>query len=164
MVRRTIHVILLFALVTGVVGCDGATKQIARSHLRAGGPVSIVSGVLSLAYTENEGMAFNADRVIPEGLRKPLVLLSRLAILILVGVIWYRRRGEPLLEHAAYALLVAGAVGNLGEMILRGHVTDFIYLVHWPVFNVADVSIVAGMVLLALASLSAGRRPLGGCH
>ena len=50
----------------------------------------------------------------------------------------------------AYALLLAGALGNLSDRLFRGYVVDFIHLHHWPIFNVADICIVVGALLFAL--------------
>ena len=149
----------LTLLMVGVLGCDHATKQLARSHLRDRSPVDIVSGVLELTYTENEGAAFNLDRVLPAGMRKPLIILARLVIIPLVVVLWARKRGQALSGNAAFTLLLAGALGNFVEQLLLGHVTDFIHLTHWPVFNVADIALTAGAVLLLLSSPSLRPRP-----
>jgi signal peptidase II len=59
------------------------------------------------------------------------------------------QRSPPL--DAGLALVMGGAVGNLVDRALRGHVVDFIHVSGWPVFNVADVAIVAGGLLVVLA-------------
>jgi signal peptidase II len=76
------------------------------------------------------------------------------------GVIlaWWRRRRASTVEQTAYALIVAGAFGNALDRAFRGYVVDFIEIRHWPVFNVADVAIVAGAVLLAITMLRRGRQ------
>ena len=53
-------------------------------------------------------------------------------------------------------MLVGGAIGNLIDRIRLGAVTDFIKLPHWPAFNVADMSITVGVILLVLV-IEAGR-------
>lgn len=60
---------------------------------------------------------------------------------------------------AGGALVVGGALGNLVDRIARGYVIDFIHVHGWPVFNVADIAVVAGMGLIALAQLARPRRP-----
>jgi signal peptidase II len=54
-----------------------------------------------------------------------------------------------------FAMVVAGALGNMVDRGLHGHVVDFIHITRWPIFNVADVAVVAGVLLLALGA----RRP-----
>lgn len=54
-------------------------------------------------------------------------------------------------------MVLSGALGNLTDRVLRGHVIDFLRLHHWPVFNVADVAIGVGASLLLLGV--GGKRP-----
>ncbi|MBN1770480.1 MAG: signal peptidase II [Deltaproteobacteria bacterium] len=138
-------------LASGVVGCDHATKYAAESHLEEAGPVVVVPGVLDLRYVENRDTAFSLFRLL--GLPSPPALLAglQLAGLTALGVFWWRRRRTAgLLEHAAWSVTAAGALGNLLDRVLRGYVVDFIHLHHWPVFNVADAALLVGMGLLIL--------------
>lgn len=63
----------------------------------------------------------------------------------------------------ALAVILAGAVGNYADRVLRGYVVDFLHVTHWPVFNVADVYITVGFALLFLLDRRARRlaRPSG---
>ena len=66
---------------------------------------------------------------------------------------WWRRRHDSARAlHIGFALVVAGAAGNVIDRMMRGYVVDFIHVHYWPVFNVADVTIVAGTILLALVA------------
>ena len=62
---------------------------------------------------------------------------------------WYRRRRTLSRSSIGYVMIAAGAVGNLVDRVARGYVVDFVHLAHWPVFNVADVLIAVGGILLA---------------
>lgn len=147
---------LLFVLTIGLVGCDHATKALARTQLHDRGPVEIVKGVLDLRYSENDDTAFSllhAFRVHPS--MTALALIS-LAVLAAVAFVWWRKRRDATTpEHVAFALIVAGAAGNVLDRLVRGYVIDFIHLSHWPVFNVADVLIVAGVLLMMFGKKSA---------
>ena len=57
--------------------------------------------------------------------------------------------------HAGFACIVAGALGNALDRATRGHVVDFIHVHFWPVFNVADILVVAGIAILALWRVAA---------
>ncbi len=148
---------MLFTL--ALVGCDHATKAVAEAALSHRGPVSIVPGVLDLRYAQNHDTAFS----LLHDLHFPgkTALIAVLAALAMGAVIfaWWRRRGASSAEQAAYALIVAGAVGNVIDRVRRGYVVDFIELHRWPVFNVADVAIVAGAVLLGILALRRPRAP-----
>lgn len=113
--------------------------------------MDLVPGVLDLRYAENHDTAFS----LTSGLHSPLkgALLTVLAVVgvLFVALLWWRRRGAPRAQQVGYAMLLAGALGNVIDRLARGFVIDFIHLHYWPIFNVADVLIVAGVVWLALA-------------
>lgn len=145
--KASLVTVLLFL---GLVGCDHATKHQAAASLGDGRVQPVVGGVLELRYAENEGIGFNLERVLPEPARLPVIFIVDGAITLLILALWYRRRGPLSAETAAYAILAAGAAGNLIDRIARGFVVDFIHLRGWPIFNVADMCLVAGVVLLLL--------------
>jgi signal peptidase II len=150
-------ILMLFTL--ALVGCDHATKEVAEAALARRGPVAIVPGLLDLRYARNHDTAFS----LLEGLHFPgkaalLVVVSAIAIGALMFA-WWRRRGASSAEQTAYALIVAGAVGNVIDRVCRGYVVDFIEIHRWPVFNVADMAIVAGAVLLAILAMQRSRAP-----
>jgi signal peptidase II len=89
-------------------------------------------------------------RSLPDATKAPFLLLFGVAGVIFLAAVWWRRRHESVAEQAAYALLLAGALGNLLDRMFRGYVVDFIHVTHWPVFNVADALLVAGGILLFL--------------
>ena len=148
MLMKTRLPLALF-LVVAVVGCDRGTKELARSTL-ADEPVTVVPGVLDLTYTENPGIAFRVDRLVPEPLRRPLVVVAPLLVAAAIATIWARRRARGA-EAYAYALILGGAAGNLLDRLLTGRVVDFIHVHYYSVFNVADVAVVAGALLLMIA-------------
>jgi len=144
-----------------MVGCDHATKTVAKDTLGAGQVVTLISGWLDLRYTENFDTAFSLTRHW-SGAGKAAVLLALALATVgaLIVIAWRRRHGSSRAEHFGLSLVLAGAIGNVVDRARRGYVVDFIHLHHWPVFNVADVLVVAGALLLAAASL--GRETRGG--
>jgi signal peptidase II len=155
MARRALSWLLLL-FTAALVGCDHATKVVAHSALERRGPVALVPGLLDLHYAENRDTAFSLSRMLPFPGKGALLVSVSVIGLGAVILAWWRRRRASTVEQAAYALLVAGAFGNAIDRVLRGYVVDFIEIHRWPIFNVADVAIVAGAVLLAIVSL--GRR------
>jgi len=145
---------LRVAIVTAavlLVGCDHGSKYVAKATLEDGPPRILMHGILDLDYLENRDSGFGLLRAVPERIRTPLLtstqLLSGMAFLVL-GL----RRNVRTLMRACLLLISAGAVGNGLDRLLRGYVVDFFHLHHWPVFNVADIYITAGGILLILAS------------
>ena len=138
---------LLLSIAGAVVALDQLTKQIAVSKL-AGGPVDVIHGVLTLRLTYNSGGAFGVLRGLPG-----VFLAATLAIIALI-LLWTRKidqRGWIV----ALGLVVGGGLGNVADRLFRdlgGRVVDFVDLHVWPVFNVADASIVCGVLLVILVS------------
>lgn len=149
---------LLLVFTLALVGCDHATKAVARTALGHRGPVALVPGVLDLHYAENRDVAFSLLRTLPIPGKGAILLALSLVGLTVVAVAWWRRRRGGMLEQVAYALVAAGALGNALDRLRRGFVVDFIEIHRWPIFNVADMAIVVGALLLAFVSLRR-RRP-----
>jgi signal peptidase II len=141
---------LLIAAAVAVVAADQISKQWALDHARV--PRHVV-GPVWFVLTFNKGAAFGLGRGV-----YPFVVAA--AVALLVGLFVFsrrlplrRRRGANL----GLGLVVGGALGNLADRFLRGHggaVVDFIDALQvgahqlWPVFNVADASIVVGVLIL----------------
>jgi signal peptidase II len=119
--------------------------------LRNGESITLIGGLLDLVYAENRGIAFGQ---LQEGgaFGRWFFVVLAIAAGIAVLIFFFRttRSDDRLLGSCA--LLLAGIVGNLTDRARLGHVVDFILLhyksYHWPVFNVADMSICAGAFLL----------------
>jgi signal peptidase II len=138
-------------LCTAVIAVDQVAKAIVRSEIVIGEEIDVF-GPLGLTQTHNTGVAFG----LAGGTGAPLVIVMLLAL----GVVAYLFAQDPVRPGmwVACGLLAGGAVGNLIDRIGAGHVTDFIELPPWPPFNVADVCITFGVVLLVLIYLREGIR------
>lgn len=134
--------------VVAVVLVDWLSKFWIATRMAIGESVAVVDGWLYLAHRKNPGVAFSMFADLPDAWRTPL--LSGLSLL---GVVLFARivsTTTDLVARGAAALVLAGAVANLGDRVLNGHVTDFVLMRHFPfVFNVADAAITLGAVLLA---------------
>ena len=106
-------------------------------------------GVFHLTYVINTGAAFSVFSGQVEILR----WISLIVSLILIAFVWYSHR-LSLLEQLGYGFILAGAVGNGIDRFLFGYVVDFLdfRLINFPVFNVADISINIGVILLLVTS------------
>ena len=136
-----------------LIGCDHGSKHVAKTSLAGGPPHTLIARVLDLAYTENNDSGFGLLRSVPLAVRTPLLtatqLLAGVAFLI-VGL----RRSSKRSQRAACLLISAGAIGNGLDRLFRGYVVDFIHIHYWPVFNVADIYITVGVLLLVVAGRS----------
>ena len=145
----------LLQLAALVVLCDQLTKFLVREYLGYSQSFP-AEGFFRLTHTFNTGSAFGLF----QGQNTPLVVVAVVGIIIL-GLIYRSQKPPGNLLRLSLGLQVGGAVGNLTDRLLFGHVTDFLDVGAWPIFNLADSSIVVGLVLLAWIFLKPGRRRAG---
>jgi signal peptidase II len=143
---------LVLAVAAVVVVVDVGSKVIAVDRLTGRAPVHVIDGFLELTLTRNAGAAFSVGV-------GATVVFSVLAVFVAVVIVRTATRLQHVGWGIALGLLLGGALGNLVDRLvrspgpLRGEVIDWIRLPHWPVFNLADASIVAGAILAALVVL-----------
>lgn len=126
-----------------VVMLDQVAKALVEANLAPGEQVDLL-GPIALTLAHNRGVAFG----LASGGGAALIALTVVA-LIFVSVLFARdpaRRGM----WVAVGLLVGGALGNLIDRVRAGEVTDYVDVLSWPPFNLADVSITLGVIALAL--------------
>lgn len=142
----------LAVLIAFVVAADWASKFMIRNQMPLRDRRILVDGWLSFQHNFNEGIAFSWFGGLNDTLRMPL-----LVVLTLVGIgatVMVMRQSRDRWVHLAGALVLGGALGNLGDRLVDGGVTDFIFVHFFPyIFNVADIAISIGGVLLALRML-----------
>jgi signal peptidase II len=134
-----------------VVILDQAAKAAVEAHLVPGQDIEVV-GPFELTLSHNSGVAFG----LASGGGTRLVLLTAVALAV-VGYVFARNPTRPGMWIAA-GLLAGGALGNLADRVRADAVTDYIQIGSWPAFNLADVCVTAGVLLLAL---SYAREPPG---
>lgn len=147
-----------------VVALDWVTKRAVQESMPYGSSEAVLSGFFNLVHVRNTGIAFSLFADSAPWFRDIVLPAVSFAVIGLVALM-YRRLGEIAgTSRVALALVLAGAIGNLWERLLRGYVTDFLDFhvgaYHWPAFNVADSAITVGVVLLLLDSML-GRQPEG---
>ncbi len=127
-----------------VIALDQAAKAAIEANLVPGGHVHLF-GPLDLTLAHNSGIAFG----LADGGGIALVALTIIA-LAFVGLLFARNPDRPWM-WVAVGLLVGGALGNLIDRVRADAVTDYVDLLSWPPFNLADVAITLGVVALALS-------------
>jgi len=149
--RTRIDLIRLGGTAVIVLAFDQITKVIVAGSLSPGEDVELV-GPLSLKLAYNDGIAFGLA-----GGAGSLVIVFSLVALVLLAL-FIRTAPSGWLTDVAGGLILGGAAGNLLDRILEGRVTDFIALPWWPTFNIADIGITVGVVLLILSVLRGDRK------
>lgn len=135
-----------------LIGVDQFTKYLALTSLKPVGSITFVEGFMDFTFVENRGVAFGMF----SGQKWFILLLT--GVIVAVMVYYFIR-----LPHSkqynwvrgAMVLVLAGALGNMIDRIFRGYVVDFFEFTFfdWPVFNVADIYVVVGVILLAILIL-----------
>ena len=152
-VSRASRILAMAAVVVSTIGCDRVTKEVAARRLAGRPRLSMARDAIRLEYVENRGGFLSLGADFPEGLRMAVFGLGSAILLAVLGA-WVCRRVIAGGWALGQALLWAGGVANLGDRILRGSVIDFLNLGVGPlrtgIFNVADVAIMAGALLVAL--------------
>ncbi len=139
-----LYVILALCLLLA----DQITKYLTVAHIARHADIPVIPGVLSLTFLENKGAAwgiFHNERLF-------LIVLSA-AILAALTWIVIRKPCQNRLYRTSLSLIYAGALGNLIDRIFRpGGVVDMLKLdfIEFPVFNLADCCVVAGVILLCI--------------
>ena len=122
-----------------VMAVDQGTKQIVLASLARGESVNVFIG-LDITNTRNTGIAFGAFR----GGGIVVGALIALALALLVG--YFALHAATPWLWLPVGMLVGGALGNLADRARGGGVIDFVDPVAWPAFNLADASIVVGVL------------------
>lgn len=145
-----------------VIILDQITKALIRANLAVGESVTIIPGFMDLSHVQNTGAAFGMlnDVDFPG---KPIVMVAIAGIALLAIAAYGAQLGfHERLARLGLALILGGAVGNLLDRAIAGHVVDFVDVywrdVHFWAFNVADAAISVGAVLVILDTLGVGRR------
>jgi signal peptidase II len=151
-------------LTAAVVVVDQLTKAWVVATMPRGSEREVIPGLLHFVHTRNRGIAFGLLGDLGP-LAYSLLLAGVVVIILVLGYQLYRT-GADGLTTAALSLVLGGALGNLGDRLLRGEVVDFLDVFvttggherHWPAFNLADAAITVGAILIVLAELLLARK------
>ncbi|WP_205698411.1 signal peptidase II [Conexibacter sp. SYSU D00693] len=138
------------AVLAAVLAVDQATKALVRADVERGSEDAILP-FLDLVHTQNSGVAFGAF----DGGGAIVVVLVAVALLALLA--FFVTHLDQRLVWVPTGLLLGGALGNVVDRVVEGHVTDFLKLPAWPAFNVADIAITFGVLALLLVLESDGK-------
>jgi len=137
-------------IISALFAVDQVTKALVRNSLLRGESVPD-EGFFRFTHTTNTGSAF--------GLFPDQTLFLTIASFFGIGILFfvYRNYGRSsILLRLCLGMQMGGAFGNLVDRVRMGEVTDFIDVGPWPVFNVADASIVVGIIFLVILFVSSG--------
>jgi signal peptidase II len=132
----------MVAVAVAVIALDQITKALVNSGIERGASEDVVFGI-RFVNVRNSGVAFSS-------LQGAGALIAIIVAVALIGLLWYfaRNARKPLIWLPT-GMLLGGALGNVIDRVREGAVVDFIKVVDfWPAFNVADISVTLGVLLL----------------
>lgn len=138
-----------FLYISLIIFLDQASKMLVKIKLKPIDNIDFINGYFSLTYVENRGAAFGIFR------NKKILLVGITAFVIAI-MLYYLITNKRLNKwiKISFILIIAGAIGNLIDRVYLGYVVDFIHFYFkshdLPVFNIADMSVVTGTILLAI--------------
>lgn len=161
---KLLKAVIIIAIVLVNLGCDQLTKAIVRGHVEAYANFRFLGGHFMLTRVENTGAFLSLGDQIPGYAHA--ILLSLIPGVFLVLGIWYLIQNNTLSKAAVVAIccMIGGGAGNVFDRIMHGSVTDFLYIdfgsfLHTGVFNIADLSITAGVIIMLIDMLRQRRTP-----
>ncbi len=134
---------LCLSIVFLIILFDQIVKYVIESNMFIGQSVAILPNIFHLTYILNPGAAFGI-------LTNQRYFFIIIAIFLLAIIIYFRKQILKMSKslQIGIAMLSGGAVGNMIDRIFIGKVIDYIDFRVWPIFNLADVSIVLGCIII----------------
>ena len=152
------RILFTFVVIVVCIGCDQATKSLASYQLSGSEPVGVIGKVFRLEYTENSGAMLGVGADLSEGTR--FWLFTVFAACALLGILTFTIADAKLkrTDILSLSLILGGGISNLVDRLFKGGVViDFMIVTagpfHTAIFNLADLSIVMGLLLLAISNL-----------
>lgn len=142
--------ILWSLIVIVIMALDQLSKYWVINNIGMTDSITVIPNVIDFVYVKNTGAAFSflSDKTYG------IVILSIISVLFCIGVIFFmiKKKPQSRLLTISLALMLSGALGNVIDRIARGYVVDFIEatFINFPVFNVADIAITCGALLIII--------------
>ena len=154
--KKVFRYILIFLLLTANISCDQISKNLVREKMFYQEEIAVVSSYLKLIKVENTGAFLSLGNTIPQPFKSILLSFLPLLFLVIASVYVLTKKTLSLSRVVAISFVIGGGVGNIYDRLVHGSVTDFLHIdlgiVQTGIFNMADVSIMVGMVMLLIES------------
>ena len=153
--------LLIFAL-------DQFAKWLVSSHMALYQSIPIIPGFFNLTYIHNRGVIFGLFSDSDSPWVENLILVLSLISFVVIALYFLFLRHESRWTRLGFSFVLGGALGNTWDRLVQGYVIDFLDVYygpyHWPTFNLADLFITLGIVMLVLHMLGAQWRADADAH
>jgi signal peptidase II len=141
-----------YVLMLALLAVDQATKLVIARTVELYTSITVIPGFFNITRIHNKGAIFGTFSRTNNTLVFVLLTAASLGALALVAFYFFKTPAADRLMRVSLTLIMAGALGNLFDRLVRGHVIDFLDVhirdAHWPFFNVADSCISIGACLM----------------
>lgn len=133
-----------YILIITIVVLDQLSKMLALRYLAPAGSIPVIKNIFHLTYVENRGAAF--------GIMQNQKLFFVIFALLVLGFIWFYAYNNRLDKVMVYglSLMAGGVIGNLIDRVRLGFVVDYLHIMNFPVFNIADSAVTIGIILIGI--------------
>jgi signal peptidase II len=155
--------IVPFALAPAVIVADQLVKLAVLRWLPRGRVVPVIDGIITFVFVQNPAIGFSIGRTLPAALQRPLfITLNFIVVALVVLYSLFTRDTLTTFQRWCLAAIVGGGFGNNVDRIFRpGGVIDFVQMKvfglfgmeYWPVYNLADATLVVSGILLVISFL-----------
>lgn len=148
------RLVLTLAIVISNIGCDQVSKKMVRSTIDSDKTIAVIGHYLMITNVENSGAFLSIGNSLSRSSKN--IFLSVLPLLALAAALIYILTKKTISRTmlCGFCFIVGGGIGNIFDRIVHGSVTDFLYIragiFHTGIFNMADLSIVTGTLILLL--------------
>lgn len=126
-----------------ITAADQFFKYLVNKNLPPGQSMPLIGNIIKLTYVKNTGAAFSLFVGF-----SPYLAIVGMAVILAAIYFHFRIPAKNYLAQIALAFILGGSLGNLIDRLFRAYVIDYLDITIWPVFNLADVMINLGVVLL----------------
>ena len=150
--KSTLKIVAILTLVFLNVGCDQLSKKMAREHIIPNESIAIINDNFVLMNVENSGAAYSIGSDLSPVIKR--VLLQIIPATVLLVLLWLSLVKSKYTNEmiVGFCFIIGGGIGNVFDRIAYGSVTDFMYIdlgfFNTQIFNMADVSIVVGSLII----------------
>ena len=158
MLDRRKRNVLITALVFLSIALDQISKIWVRNNFEGYIEHNIIGDVFTLIKVENTGAFLGMGSELSETMRVLLLIVLPVIVLVSITIYTYIDKSLDKTSIIGFSLIIGGGIGNIFDRIVYGSVTDFLYLnfgglLKTGIFNIADLSVTAGMILILISSL-----------
>ena len=157
MLDRRKRNVLITALVFLSIALDQISKIWVRNNFEGYIEHNIIGDVFTLIKVENTGAFLGMGSELSETPRILLLIVLPIVVLISITIYTYFDKSLDKISIIGFSLIIGGGIANIFDRIVFGSVTDFLYLnfgsiFKTGIFNIADVSVTTGMILILISS------------